>query len=164
MRLVRALRGKGANVSPPGQLRVRKSTSEHTPMSALLKGSLGKLRLVAVSLLLYLAHGSIARGESGSCVERVSAYVAELDQLLSKERNWITPYQDLDARYVPFLDCDVDALLEEVVKSRFTRPITYNPRSKIFFIHFSSADVEVHFAYEVAQRRSSYHRAKFTRK
>ena len=134
-------------------------------MAVLPKGRLSKLGLTAaVVLLLYLAHGSIARGESSSCIERVSAYVAELDQLLSKERNWITPYDDLNARYVPFLDCDVDALLEEVVKSRFIRPITYNPRSKTFFIHFSSADVKVGFVCEVKQRRTDYHNATWARK
>ena len=134
-------------------------------MNALPKIGLDGLGYAAVAaLLLSFAHGAVARAGSNSCAERVSSYVAELDQLLSKERNWITPYDDLDARYTPFLDCDADTVLEEVVKSRFIRPITYNPRSKTFFLHFSSPDIEVHFVYEVAQRRSDYHGAKFSRK
>jgi hypothetical protein len=134
-------------------------------MNALPKIRLDRLGFAAVgSLLLCFAHGSVARGESRSCTEKVSSYVAELDQLLSKEREWITPYDDLNSRYVPFLDCEGDALLEEVVKSRFIEPITYNPRSKEFLIDFSNGDVKVQFAYDVKERRSSYHSAKFTRK
>ncbi|MEH2625520.1 hypothetical protein V1292_003575 [Bradyrhizobium sp. AZCC 1719] len=148
------------------QLRVPKEliTFENTLMRALPKGSLSKLGLAAAALLVFLANGSIAQGDSGSCIERASAYVAELDQLLSKERNWITPYKDLEARYAPFLDCEVDTLLEEVLKSRFSGPVTYNPRSKTFFINFSNDDVRVGFVYEVKERRSDYHYALFARK
>ncbi|WP_291848594.1 hypothetical protein [Bradyrhizobium sp.] len=133
-------------------------------MNALLQQGVGKLSVAALMFLLYLAHGSGARGDSSSCTEKVSAYVAELDQLLSREKNWITPYDELKARHTPFLDCDVDALLEEVVKSRFIQPITYLPRSKRFLIRFSTADVNVDFAFDVKTRRSSYHAAGFARK
>jgi hypothetical protein len=116
------------------------------------------------ALLLCFAYGSVARAGSNSCTERVSSYVAELDQLLSKEREWITPYNDLKARYAPFLDCEVGALLEEVVKSTFIERIEYSPRSKEFFIDFSNDDVQVGFVYEVKERRSAYHYATFARK
>lgn len=126
---------------------------------------LERLSFAAVAaLFLCVAHGAVARGEPNSCIERVSSYVAELDQLLSKEKNWITPYNDLKARYAPFLDCEVDALLEEVVKSRFAEPIAYHPRSKKFFIDFSNGDVQVGFVYEVKERRSASHYSIFVRK
>jgi len=62
-----------------------------------------------VALTLALAHASFGRADPAFCARKVSSYVAELDQLLSKERNWITPYVDLNDRYSPFVDCDVDA-------------------------------------------------------
>ncbi|MEH2532710.1 hypothetical protein V1277_000908 [Bradyrhizobium sp. AZCC 1588] len=133
-------------------------------MNALPNIRVGRLGVAAVAALLCLVDVSVARAGSNSCTERVSSYVAELDQLLSKEREWITPYDDLNSRYAPFLDCEGDALLEAVVKSRFIEPITYNPRSKEFLIEFSSGDVKVQFAYDVKERRSSYASAKFTRK
>jgi hypothetical protein len=76
------------------------------------------------------AQAPIARADPASCLEKVSSYVAELDPLLTKERNWITPFLDLNNRSFPFVDCDVDALLEVVWQSRFRRPITYNPRTR----------------------------------
>ncbi|MEH2532716.1 hypothetical protein V1277_000902 [Bradyrhizobium sp. AZCC 1588] len=137
----------------------------YTLMNALLMIRLDRLGFAAiVAPLLSLVHGGAAQGGSSSCTEKVSAYVAELDQLLSKEREWITPYDDLNARYTPFLDRDGDAFLEEVVKSRFIKPIAYNPRSKGFVIHFSNDDVQVGFVYEVEERRSDYYSAKFVRK
>ena len=133
-------------------------------MNAILLGRLGKRSFAAVAVLfLCLVHASVARGSS-SCAERVSTYVAELDQLLSKEREWITPYDDLNARHAPFLDCEGDALLEEVHKSRFITPIAYDPRNRLFFIRFSNDDVQVGLVYEVDGRRSQFHSAKFVRK
>jgi hypothetical protein len=117
-----------------------------------------------VALTLPLAHASFARADPAFCARKVSSYVAELDQLLSKERNWITPYFDLNDRYSPFVDCDADALLEEVSRSRFARPITYGPKSKTYFIEFSSNDVSVSFAYQVDTRKTLAHSATFTRK
>ena len=134
-------------------------------MNALPNIGLDGLGYAAVAaLLLSFAHGADARAGSNSCAERVSAVVAELDQLLSKEREWITPYDDLNARYVPFLDCEGGALLEEVVKSRFIMPIDYNPRSEGFVTQFSNNDVRVGFVYDVKDRRTYYHSAKFVRK
>jgi hypothetical protein len=80
--------------------------------------------------------------------------VVELDQLLSKERNWITPYDDLNEKYFPFRDCEVDALLDAVRKSNFIRSISYNFRTTEYFIHFSSDDVLVGFTYNVSEKKS----------
>jgi hypothetical protein len=78
--------------------------------------------LIAVgALFLCLAQVPSARADSASCIAKVSSYVAELDELLSKERNWITPYNDLNKRYFPFRDCEADALLEVVRRSSFVR-------------------------------------------
>jgi hypothetical protein len=132
-------------------------------MNYLPKMRLDRLGFAAVVFLCF-AHGSVARAGSNSCIERVSSYVAEQDQLLSKEREWLTPYIDLRSRYAPFLDCEVDALLEVVVKSRFIEPIAYDSRSKTFYIDFTNDDVKVGFVYKAEERRSSYHYSTFARK
>jgi hypothetical protein len=90
----------------------------------------------AMTSLLCVAQGSTATADSASCLEKVTSYVAEVDQLLAKERNRITPFDDLNDRYFPFLDCDTDALLEVVWEARFRRSITYNPRAKEYLIVF----------------------------
>jgi hypothetical protein len=110
--------------------------------------------LTAVGVILCLAQVSSARGDSASCIAKVSSYVAELDALLSKERNWITPYEDLNKRYFPFRDCEADALLEVVSRSRFIQPIDYHPGLKEYFIGLSSDTVEVFFTYHVSEKRS----------
>ncbi|WP_152535697.1 hypothetical protein [Bradyrhizobium sp. Ai1a-2] len=105
-----------------------------------------------------------ARGDPASCLARVASYVTELDQLLAKERNEITPFDELNKRYTPFEDCEADALLVEALRSRFALPITYNPRSKTYLVEFSSKDVRVGFAYLAAQRKSETHFALWTNK
>ena len=104
------------------------------------------------ALLLCVAQVSSARGDSASCIAKVSSYVAELDELLSEERNWITPYTDLNKRYFPFRDCEADALLEAVRSSSFIRSISYH--SGQYFIHFSSDEVVVGFTYYVSDKKS----------
>jgi hypothetical protein len=65
-------------------------------------------RLTALgALLLCLAHGSSARADSASCLAKVSSYVAELDELLSREMNLLTPYYDLNERYSLFRDTNI---------------------------------------------------------
>lgn len=128
-----------------------------------------KIWFVAVSLavvttLLYASQMQQARGDPASCLARVASYVAELDQLLAKERNWITPFDELNERYAPFEGCDADALLVEVLRSRFAQPTSYNPRSKKYFVKFSSEDVQVGFSYRAAERRSEIHYAGWTNK
>jgi hypothetical protein len=95
--------------------------------------------LIAVSALyLCLLQSPDARGDLGSCIANASAYVVEMDELLSRVKNQLTPYDDLNERSFPFQDCDVDALLEVVKRSRFIRLIDYHPPTKKYFIHFSS--------------------------
>jgi hypothetical protein len=117
------------------------------------KISLGQTGAAAIVLLL-LMQASIARADPVFCINKVKAYVAELDQLLAKERNWITPYNDLNKRYFAFEDCDTDALLEEVKRSRFIESIAYYPRVKEYYIHFSSRDVLVSFVYRASEKKS----------
>ena len=110
---------------------------------------------VVIAFLLCPTQVSTALADPASCIEKVSSYVAELDQLLANERNWITPFDDLNDRYFPFLDCDTDALLEVVWEARFRRSITYNPRAKEYLILFSSNDVRVGFSYRALERKSN---------
>lgn len=107
------------------------------------------------AFLLCAMQVSMTRADSASCLETVSSYVAEVDQLLAKEKNWIMPFLDLNNRSFPFVDCDTDALLEVVWQSRFRQPITYHPRTKAYFIVFSSNDVRVGFAYSALEKRSN---------
>jgi hypothetical protein len=117
-------------------------------------GPVGYLAAVG-ALFLCVAQVSSARGDSASCIAKVSAYVAELDALLSKERNWITPYHDLNERYFPFRDCEADALLEVVRRSSFVRSISYGSRTKEYLIDFSSDEVLVGFGYLVSEKKST---------
>jgi len=116
-------------------------------------GATGYLAAVG-AVFLCVAQVSSARGDSASCIAKVSSYVAELDALLSKERNWITPYIDLNKRYFPFRDCEADALLEVVSRSRFIQPIDYHPGLKEYFIVLASDDVTVGFTYLASEKRS----------
>src|SRR4051812_1324861 len=97
--------------------------------------------LMALGALLFcLTSGSSVRADSASCLAKVSSYVAELDELLSKERNLLTPYIDLNERYFPFRDCEADALVEIVRNSRFSS-ISHNARLNEYLIHFSNDHV-----------------------
>ena len=121
--------------------------------------------LTAVSaLFLCLAEVPSARADSASCIANVSSYVAELDALLSKERNWITPYDDLNERYFPFRDCEADALLEVVRRSSFIRSISYMSRTQEYLIHFSSDEVLVAFGYLVSEKKSTFNSALWVHK
>jgi hypothetical protein len=108
-----------------------------------------------VAFLLCAMQVSIAHADPASCLEKVSSYVAEVDRLLATEKNWITPFHDLNKRYFEFRDCDTDALLEVVWQSRFLEEIGYNPRAKRYVIVLSSKDVEVGFAYNAREKRSN---------
>jgi hypothetical protein len=52
-----------------------------------------------VVLLLCAMQVSTTRADPASCIEKISSYVAEVDQLLAMEKNWITPFDDLNKRY-----------------------------------------------------------------
>jgi hypothetical protein len=112
--------------------------------------------LAAISaLVLCLTQAPSAHAGSASCLAKVSAYVAELDKLLSKERNWNTPYMDLTKRSFPIYDCEVDALLEVVRGSHFIRSISYHSRTNQYFILFANGDVEAAFAYLISEKKSN---------
>lgn len=111
-----------------------------------------KRRLLATGYLsaadaFLLAEASNARADSASCLTKASSFVTELDELLSKEKNWNTPYFDLIDRYFPLRDCEADALLDVVRGSRFIRSISYHARTNQYFIFFSSDDADASFAY-----------------
>jgi hypothetical protein len=75
------------------------------------------LSLITSSLLLVQA--STARADPALCLEKTKSYFAEIDQLLSKEKNWIMPFVELNERYSPLENCDTDLLLQEATRSRF---------------------------------------------
>jgi hypothetical protein len=93
-----------------------------------------------------------------ACVANVSAYVTELDQLLSTKiprfrSHTIVPYDELQRKYFPFGDCDGDLVMIEASKSRFYAGIRYNPRAKYYVVEFSNRVVATGFAYDVKQRK-----------
>ena len=120
--------------------------------------------MVVGALHLCLLQAPDARGDLGSCIANASAYIVELDELLSREKNWITPYKDLNERYFPLHDCRADALLEIVKRSRFIRVIDYHPFADEYVVYFSSDDVQVGFSYLVSERRSKFKTALWTHK
>jgi len=92
-----------------------------------------------------------------ACVAKVSAYVAELDQLLSTKIPWfsslsIVPYDELQRKYFPFGDCDGDPVMIEASKSRFYAGAYYNPKAKYYLVEFSNKIVTTGFSYSVKQR------------
>jgi hypothetical protein len=108
----------------------------------------------AGAMPLCLVQVPSARGDSASCFAKVSFYVAELDELLSREKNRLTPYEDLNERYFPFRDCEVDPLLDVVRHSRFIRSISYTSGTKQYFITFMSEEVTIGFNYYVSEKKS----------
>ena len=123
-------------------------------MSALIPASRWTARhLIAVITVVFcLAQAPSARADSASCMANISSYVAELDALLSKERNLLTPYVDLNKRHFPFRDCEADALLEVVRRSSFIRSIGHHAGQ--YFINFSNEKVEIGFTYYVSEKKS----------
>lgn len=125
------------------------------------------LRSITFSLvasLLLMAQASTARADHASCMEKAKSYFAEIDQLLSKEKNWIMPFVELNERYSPLEDCDTDLLLQEATRSRFIQPITYNPQAKYYLVRFWSNDVKVEFGYFALKKKSSTHSALWVNK
>ncbi|OCK54241.1 hypothetical protein [Bradyrhizobium sp. LMTR 3] len=113
--------------------------------------------LAASSLLLIQA--STVRADPALCLEKAKSYFAEIDQLLSKEKNWIMPFVELNERYSPLEDCDTDLLLQEATRWRFIQPIIYNPHAKYYLVRFWSDDVKVQFAYYAIKKKSDTHSA-----
>jgi len=121
--------------------------------------------LIAVGFLFVgLTQISNAYADSASCLAKATSFVADLDELLSKERNWNTPYFDLIDRYFPLRDCEADALLDVVRGSRFIRSISYHARTNQYFIVFLNGDVDAGFAYLVSEKKSQAASAGLTRK
>jgi hypothetical protein len=108
--------------------------------------------IAVITLVLCLAQAPGARADSASCMANISSYVAELDALLSKEKNRLTPYIGLNERHFPFRDCEADALLEVVRGSGFIRSIGHHAGQ--YFILFSNEKVEIGFTYYVSERKS----------
>jgi hypothetical protein len=119
---------------------------------------------MVVALLLCLTQVSNARADSPSCLAKAASFVTELDELLLKEKNWITPYEDLNERYFPLRDCEADALLDVIRGSRFIRSISYHSRTNQYFIAFSSDDVRLNFSYLVSEKKSQMASTGFTHK
>jgi len=111
--------------------------------------------LIAIGALVLGLMQAPAHADSASCLAKISAYVVELDELLSRERNWITPYFDLTNRIFPIYDCEVDALLNVVRGSRYIRSISYNSRLNEYLIVFSSDVAQADFTYLVSPKKSN---------
>jgi hypothetical protein len=112
---------------------------------------------IAFCLCVTAAPSALA-DNTPACVAKVSAYVAELDQLLSTKIPWylpdnIGPYDELQRKYFPFGDCDGDPILIEATKSRFLQDIGYNPRSKNDIVQFSNGFVRIGFIYDGKKRK-----------
>jgi len=125
------------------------------------------LRSITFSLaasLLLMAQASTARADHASCMEKAKSYFAEIGQLLSKEKNWIMPFVELNERYSPLEDCDTDLLLQEATQWRFIQPIIYNPHAKYYLVRFWSEDVKVEFAYSALTKKSRTHSAGWVNK
>ena len=118
--------------------------------------------LITSSLLIVQA--SATRAQPVLCLEKAKSYFAEIGQLLSKEKNWIMPFVELNERYSPLEDCDTDLLLEEATLWRYIQPIIYNPHAKMYLVRFSSDDVTVGFAYDSRKKKSSTHCAGWVNK
>jgi hypothetical protein len=119
--------------------------------------------LAAIAAFLILETPG-TRADSTSCLAKATSFVVQLDELLSIEKNRITPYFELLERYFPLRDCEVDALLDTARESRFIRSISYHARTKQYFVVFSSADVQASFAYLVSEKKSQTASAGFTHK
>ena len=112
-----------------------------------------------------MVQASTARADHASCMEKAKSYFAEIDQLLSKEKNWIMPFVELNERYSPLEDCDTHLLLQEATtRSRFIQPIIYNPHAKYYLVRFWSNDVKVEFAYSALEKKSETHSAGWVNK
>ncbi|MEO6381032.1 MAG: hypothetical protein ABIO35_03285 [Nitrobacter sp.] len=121
--------------------------------------------LMAVGILyLCLLQAPHARGDFGSCVANASMYLAELDELLSRVEDRLTPYDALNERYLPFHDCETNVFLEVVKRSRFARSIVYHPPTNEYSIYLSSEYVKVGFNYLASEKRSNFKTATWVNK
>jgi hypothetical protein len=105
-----------------------------------------------------------AHADSASCLAKVASFVAELDELLEKEKYSSAPYTDLSERYYPFRDCEAEALLDIVRQSRFIRSISHFSRTNEYSALLENDFVGAWFVYVVSERKSQSAGAGFTRK
>lgn len=98
------------------------------------------------ALQIFAVQSNHAHADAASCIEKVAAYVVELDDILSREKNRITPFNDLNYRYMPLDDCEAESLLVEVGKSQFLQSKRLN-RGNVYVIVFSNGSIEVGFGY-----------------
>jgi len=126
------------------------------PEKIFLNGGPARRLAAAGALLLSLGQMPDARADSASCLAKVTTFVAELDELLSKEKNWLTPYDDLNERYFPLRDCDADALLDVVRRSKYLQSVFHNSRTNSYLIHFSSDAVSFGFGYLASEKKSYF--------
>ena len=121
------------------------------------KNQTSNVRKFMKPALLLLAFAQIlhARADSASCLAKITSYVAELDVLLLEVRNNLAPYNELSERYFPFRDCEADALLEVVRRSKFIRAISHSAREDAYFIQFSNGDAIVNFTYYASEKKSN---------
>ena len=116
-------------------------------------------RAAAIALCLCVTPApSALADDTPACVAKVSAYVAELDQLLSTKiprfhSHKIGPYDELQRKYFPFGDCDGDPVMIEASKSRFYAGTDYNPRAKYYIVNFSNRVAVVGFVYRMKERK-----------
>ncbi len=120
--------------------------------------------LIIVGALFSAQFPAIAHADPASCLERLSSYVTELDQLFLKEKNWIRPFKNLNQMYFPFRDCATDSLLNEIGRSIFLQSNYYDANTNRYFFVFSNGDVEAGFNYLVSDRKSQFDYATFIRK
>jgi hypothetical protein len=137
------------------------------PMCEKRSDLMRRAAVIAFCLCVTRAPSALA-DNTPACVEKVSAYVAELDQLLSTKiprfhPHKIGPYDELQRKHFPFGDCDGDPILIEATKSRFFQGIGYNPRGKTYSVEFSNKVVTTGFAYDVKQRKVEGHGAGWVR-
>jgi hypothetical protein len=114
------------------------------------------LRFAVLGVLLpTFAQIPDARADSASCLTKIASYVAELDILLLEVRNDLAPYNELSERYFPFRDCEADALVEIVRRSKFIRSISHSAGEDAYFIYFSNGEASVSFTYYASKRKSN---------
>jgi hypothetical protein len=116
------------------------------------------------ALVLAFAQVLAARADSASCLAKATSFIAELDELLEKEKYSSAPYTDLAERYFPFRACEAEALLDIARRSRFIRSISHFSRTDEYSVLFENNFVGAWFVYVVSERKSQSAGAGFTRK
>jgi hypothetical protein len=107
------------------------------------------------ALLLAFVQISDARADSDSCLAKAASFVAELDELFEREQDSMVPHQELVKKYFPLRDCEAEALLDVVRRSRFIRSVYHHSRTNEYFIRFERDNLGAWFGYLVLERKSA---------